>query len=459
MTGGGCTSLTIICSCPQIPDEKDCVESVTMSQKPVLVFVIGVVSLLFTMFMFVREQRKHGVAYHRLSTAGNSIFEATRNAGLRQSEELNSSSSSNCSPRKDFVWIKVHKSGSSTTTPLFQQYAFFNNLTVMMPAHGGPILSWPIPPREGLYVRPRTGCYNALYQHSRYNKTWLEARFPPETAYLAIIREPFSHFKSSFNYYHMSRAVKTKKRKHTNTSNPLKTFLDNPWSYKTEALSYGVRFDKTRNAQAFDLGYPLERSDDLDWAARYIDQLERDFLLVIILEHLEESIVLLRRLMCWELQDVIIRKSTRNSRDYPFKHYQPTRAEMTTYRQYSAVDFMMFERFNQSLWSKIRAQGHDFFEEVRHYRSVCAKVEEFCEKKDKSAQLTIPSTRWNPTYTFDLNLCRRIGTSAETYRNKIWNQLGYGDKIKIGMIYNVRMHHGMMRKQARENSKGRATNE
>ncbi|XP_078668653.1 galactose-3-O-sulfotransferase 2-like [Branchiostoma floridae x Branchiostoma belcheri] len=427
-----------------------------MYRKPVLVFVVGCISLMVTAVMFDRELRKHDMAYRRFPMAGNSnsTIKAAKNTGLRR---LNSSSSSNCSPRKTFVWIKVHKSGSSTTTPLFQKYAYFHNLTVMMPAHGGPILSWPIPPREGLYVKPRTGVYNALYQHSRYNKTWMEARFPPDTAYLAIIREPFSHFKSCFNYYHVSRVMKTKKTSHS--TNPLQTFLKNPWPYKTEALSYGVRFDKTRNAQAFDLGYPLEKSDDLDWARRYIDQLEQDFLLVMILEHLEESIVLLRRLMCWELKDVILRSGTSNSRNYSFKHYQPTRTETETYRQYSAVDFMMFQRFNQSLWRKIRAQGDDFFGEVRHYRAVCAQVREFCRRREKSALLTIPSTRWNPRYTFDFNLCKSLGTTATTYRNKIWNQLGYGDKINIGMIYNVRQNHGSMLKQARKNSKERSIND
>ncbi|XP_078576886.1 galactose-3-O-sulfotransferase 2-like isoform X1 [Branchiostoma floridae x Branchiostoma japonicum] len=432
-----------------------------MPWKLVLVFGVGCLSLL-TMFMLVREHHKHDITNHLLPTAGNSAFKAAGKTGLRQPEELRSSSSADCSPRINFVWIKVHKSGSSTTTPLFQQYAFFHNLTVMMPADGGPILSWPIPPREGLYVKPRTGVYNALYQHSRYNKTWLEARFPPDTAYLAIIREPFSHFKSCFNYYRVSHVLKTKKNQYI--PNPLRTFLENPWSFKTEALHYGVRFDKTRNAQAFDLGYPLEKADELDWTRRYIDQLEHDFLLVMVLEHLEESVVLLRRLMCWELQDVIIKLSTRNVRDYPFKHYQPTPAEMHTYRQYSAVDFMMYQHFNQSLWRKIQAQDNDFFEEVRHYKSVRVKVGEFCKIKrrmDKSAQLTIPRTRWNPSYTFDSNLCRRLGTSDRTYRKKIWNQLGYGEKIKVRprMVYNVRMHHGSMLKQARENSKERARNE
>ncbi|XP_078668648.1 galactose-3-O-sulfotransferase 2-like [Branchiostoma floridae x Branchiostoma belcheri] len=367
----------------------------------------------------------------------------------QQQQQQQQQHNKTCVPKKHFVWIKVHKAGSQTTTPLFERFAFNNHLKVLFGAHRGPTVSWPLPPREGDYVHTKDGgLFDALYSHSRYNKTWLEAHFPTDTAYLAIVKEPFTHFKSCLHYYSVPRKVKIKSKKE---KNPVKVFLQDPWKYKTEALTQGVRFDKTRNAQLFDLGFPMEKSEDMEWTEKYIAQLDRDFLLVIILEYHDESLVLLKRLMCWTLYDIILGSENRNSRPYSYKYYKPTPEEEATYRKYAAAEYAMYKRFNQSLWEKISQQSPDFFQEVENYRKVTKQVRDFCKRK-KQKEVVVPASAWNPKYKLPRSFCKVLRTDDPIWRRKSWQQLKYPATHNVNLPFNARTNLAKFLAAARKDS-------
>ncbi|XP_035663501.1 galactose-3-O-sulfotransferase 2-like [Branchiostoma floridae] len=223
-----------------------------------------------------------------------------------------------------------------------------------MPVGPG-ILSWPFPPEENEYVHTPDEKYDALVHHFVYNKTWLQSKFPPETKYISIIRQPFSHLKSQINYFHLPKALGIQ-----HTKNPVKKFLKDPWRYRNGSETFfphvNITWDGTRNPMTFDMGWPAERADDEEEARKYISQLDADFTLVMILEHLDESVVLLRRLMCWELRDVLFYSKSKNSRPYLYKTYMASATELENHRSWSAVDYLLYNTFNNSLWRKINAQ-------------------------------------------------------------------------------------------------------
>ncbi|CAH1239006.1 GAL3ST1 [Branchiostoma lanceolatum] len=310
--------------------------------------------------------------------------------------------SADCSPRTDFVFIKVHKAGSSTTTPIVARFALRKNSTVMFPLGRG-TLSWPNVPRVNDYVHTPDEVYNVLFHHTVYNKEWMESKFPSNAAYLAILREPFSHLKSSFNYYKLDRLLPFKNRK-----NPLKEFLRNPAKYPTSGVVGNILVDKTRNAQAFDMGYPLEKAENMESGRDYIQQLDQDFTLILILEYLDHSLVMLKRLMCWETRDILYETQSRNSKTYPYKSYQPTETEREVHRQWSSVDYAMYDYFNQTLWRKIEDQGPGFFEEVEFFRKLNQQVNDFCSRTKTGKDLPtkhIPKSPWSNAFDINHNFC------------------------------------------------------
>ncbi|XP_078681761.1 galactose-3-O-sulfotransferase 2-like [Branchiostoma floridae x Branchiostoma belcheri] len=144
------------------------------------------------------------------------------------------------------------------------------------------------------------------------------------------------------------------------STNPIKTFLRDPWKYQNLSEAFfsfcNVTWDGTRNHLAFDLGYPTEGADDMEAAEAYIKELDEDFTLVLLLEHLDESLVLLRRLMRWGIQDVLYDIIPKNVRKYTYKSYTPTAEELANLRRWKAVDYRLYDMFNRSLWRKIEAE-------------------------------------------------------------------------------------------------------
>ncbi|XP_019635163.1 PREDICTED: galactosylceramide sulfotransferase-like [Branchiostoma belcheri] len=350
---------------------------------------------------FEHEQKIVGESTKEENVKGTHVARTPTSDGPREDN-----TSDDCSPRKNFVFMKVHKAGSSTTTPIVARYALRQNCTVMFPLARG-TLSWPNLPRVDDYIHRPDEKYSVLFHHTVYNKEWMESKFPANTAYLAIIREPFSHLKSCFNYYRLDRILPFK-----NKTNPLREFLRNPAKYHTSVVLQGILVDNTRNAQAFDMGYPIEKAENMESGRAYIQQLGRDFTLVLILEYLDHSLVMLKRLMCWETRDILYATAPRNSKTYPYKSYQPTDAERETHRQWSQVDYAMYDHFNQTLWRKIKEQGPDFYEELAFFRQVNQDVNDFCSRQEnhgKGQELPatkhFPKSLWSNAFDFNHHSC------------------------------------------------------
>ncbi|KAI8487060.1 hypothetical protein Bbelb_353200 [Branchiostoma belcheri] len=337
-------------------------------------------------------------------------------------------------PRQKYVFIAPHKVGASTSCTIFQRYAISRKIPMMLPIQGV-VLSWGVSPTEEEYIHTPDEQYHALMNHFTYNKTWLRSKFPADTAYISIVRDPSEQLRSAMNYYYLPELLKIK------SENPLKTFLKNPWRYKNRSevnfAHCNVTWDPSRNFMAFDLGYPTEGVEDKqpdgqpnnsektqamcsnepERALRYVNELEADFTLVMLLDHLDESYVLLKRLMCWELQDVLY--VTKNNRSYSFKEYVPSDKEIAMLRRWKAVDYLLHDTFNKSLWNKIAAQGPGFFEEVQHFKKINKLVNTHCaEWKDgetnltvetskwNSFNLTVEASRWNSQFEVDAEFCR-----------------------------------------------------
>ncbi|XP_078663490.1 galactose-3-O-sulfotransferase 2-like isoform X4 [Branchiostoma floridae x Branchiostoma belcheri] len=378
----------------------------------------------------------------------NDRFQAdlpTNDTHRRQGEDTFSTS---CVPRKKFVFIRTHKTGSTTTINIFQRYAIYNKLNVLMPVgHGA--LSWPFPPEENEYVHMPEEKYEALFHHFVYNKTWLLSKFPPETQYISILRRPFSNLKSQMNYYHLRGVLGIKR-----TKNPVKIFLQDPWQYRNRSQTFfphvNITWDGTRNPMTFDMGWPAERADEEEEARKYIGELDADFTLVMILEHLDESVVLLRRLMCWELRDVLLYSSRKNSRGYPYKTYKATPEELENHRAWSAVDYMLYDTFNNSLWRKIKEQGPDFYDELKYFKRIKNDVSNFCMRTSKghnkgNQSKVVTASKWNPEFQVDQKFCWYITRPKAFYMDREIKGRKYTKKEMdysvMTLIYNYRLLH------------------
>lgn len=334
-----------------------------------------------------------------------------------------------CREKQNFVFIKCMKCATETLETILRRFGLTRNLNFVLPIEKRLYLGWPYPIEPGDYKPPRksplcpqcrTG-YNILTEHAIYNRTFMRHLMPSDTVFITIIREPYKHLISTFRYFKLQKLL--------NITQPdaVGEYLTNyrmyESIYKSSAISekrYCIpnNFSLTENLLSHCLGMPLGFPNgrisigaDPEAIVEYIKMLDQDFSLVMLVEYFHESLILLRRMMCWTFKDIIYMKvnvGRKNTLPKTSREIQKWQDQL--YWTYSSVDYVLYEYFNRTFWEKIARQRDGFFEEVKHFKNVHKDVTEFCysfKMNFRSNQtLFVPSSRWDAGFnftTFDCN--------------------------------------------------------
>ena len=113
----------------------------------------------------------------------------------------------------------------------------------------------------------------------------------------------------------------------------------------------------------------------------FVAQVEKEVDLVLIVEHMVESLVMLRRalgLPASALHDNLAMLVGINGH-LSKPPMSPDDAERVCSDTWSSVDCALFEHFNASLWARVEAGGEDVAEEVREVRQHWSTLDDCCE--------------------------------------------------------------------------------
>ncbi|XP_071949925.1 galactosylceramide sulfotransferase-like [Antedon mediterranea] len=269
-----------------------------------------------------------------------------------------------CKPQHQILFLKTHKTGSSTLTSILQVYGFLRNLTFVVP-ETAQILS------RGFFkadqVRP--GKYDMLVNHARYNKTEMEKVMKPNTKYITIIRDPSTQIESNFGYFFLNKVFHLE-----NETNPFRTFVLNPLFY-WKTYNRNLFRNYMRNPNLFDFGLSETDQEDILTVKQFIKRLSKDFDLVLIQEYFNESLLLLKKMFCWEMDDVIylIKGERSNKIRYTI---EPELRE--TIRNWSWADAMLYEHFNKTFWRKVDDYGPSFKADLQEFEFKLNKMFHNC---------------------------------------------------------------------------------
>ena len=154
------------------------------------------------------------------------------------------------------------------------------------------------------------------------------------------------HFESSWRYWHPERAGFAKATRAITMAD----FVADPGQYLDLIPETMRRF--IYNGQAHDLGLTREALTP-DRIGALIEEMDRKFVAVLITEHMAESLVMLKRRMCWDLEDVVF---------YSLKAHAKTPEPGGTLRHdtgrsiddFNFADKLLYDHFNRSLWASIQ---------------------------------------------------------------------------------------------------------
>lgn len=231
---------------------------------------------------------------------------------------------------------------------------------------------------------------------------------PIDTKFITILRHPVSRFESAFLFEDFPSFLGI-----SSASNPFYQFLQHIDKFKPEINTMYT----LRNGMSFDLGLEPEEFDKTEVITNFITSVEKDFQLVLIMEYFDESLILLKRLFCWSLDDIFYLKH--NSRLHTLKKHHIPRQFRNTFLEWNKADVLLYQHFNQTFWKKVNSQDENFWSEVKLLKQKSLDIEKEClspgEHRDHHKK-TVSKLRLNPNVARNKKqLCRDLVQDEDTY--------------------------------------------
>ncbi|XP_070547251.1 galactosylceramide sulfotransferase-like [Ptychodera flava] len=327
-------------------------------------FLSVTVTSLFVTALYIA--RLHSSASKLDTQLGQFVSKTFRNSSI-----MHGKSKLPCKEVTQVVFIKTHKTASSTMNSVVQRFGYNRSLAFALPKDGHIFDETQLFARELLqYQRPPSNQrthFNIIASHLRYNRPELD-KVVPDATYITIIRNPVQRFESAFGYNNYASKLKL-----TESKNPLEEFMKKPDEYVKRITN--VRRDLLRNGMSFSLGFD-HRFDDSDSAINeMIDKLDKELDLVLISDYFEESLVLLKNVLCWKFDDILyISKRIRSEN----RRYMIPKSVADRILKWNKADVKLYEHFNYTFWKKVNIYGANFYKELQEYRTRFQQFNEEC---------------------------------------------------------------------------------
>ncbi|XP_006816499.1 galactosylceramide sulfotransferase-like [Saccoglossus kowalevskii] len=326
-----------------------------------------------------------------------------------------------CEPVRKVVFTKTHKTGSTTLASIIERYGYTRNLSFVVPPdrkNGPHILSM-----NHLFHRnmakksapPLNGgeYYDMLTNHVRYNRPEMDAVLPNAT-HITIIRHPAKHFESSFSYFLWGRDVK-KEHGDVNVGDQIATFMETPEKYIKNKIYF---WWQAHNGQLFDLGLSTDDTDNHTTVSKKIQALEKEMEFILIADHFDESLLILKKKFCWTMDDILYIPNGVRSKQFRREMSEETRARILDWND---SDLKLFEYFNKTLWQNIAEYGPCFERDLQYFREKRQKVMDECIGPSQVVKKDPRETRYvlkENASELCLNMWRGDVTFTKFIRNK-----------------------------------------
>ncbi|KAL1443073.1 hypothetical protein MTO96_030469 [Rhipicephalus appendiculatus] len=215
-----------------------------------------------------------------------------------------------CRPTKRSIcFLKMHKCASSSVQNVFMRYGETHNMTFALPARGN-LMGYPRVFERSMAAVGKPP-FDILAHHTRFNESEMRAVLRPDVVFITIVREPAALFESLYSYFNYEASAALK--------------LIESFHLKLEEIPNAVRNESQRrilrsffpgprrgwlgfDQMCFDLGFDFAQAGNASAVEAFFEHVDAVFDLVMVVERLNESLVLLRDLLCWEMDDVVMFK-------------------------------------------------------------------------------------------------------------------------------------------------------
>ncbi|XP_076444200.1 galactosylceramide sulfotransferase-like [Babylonia areolata] len=296
------------------------------------------------------------------------------------------------------VFVKVHKAASTTLFSVFVKFAIARRLNIMFPKQGH-VLSQNEPSLRPVIPHPPSPpfLFDILCNHFVFRHDQIERAFPPDTKYVAILRDPLRRVQSAFYYY-----TSVFHLRYLKPVRSFKQFIQNQSMFETVS----PYISQTNNRMSIDLGLESYYLKDSGYITTFVKRLENKFDLILIADRFDESMLLLKRRLRWTMKDIVyMNLNTHSKKDLSKEKISPETKDK--FQRFQRFDVAIYEHFLKKFDQYVAEEGQDFNEELNHYITTLKQINDFCKGRNVSAsELVIKPSRWDKQFTLQRSECK-----------------------------------------------------
>ncbi|KAK6194926.1 hypothetical protein SNE40_000456 [Patella caerulea] len=288
-----------------------------------------------------------------------------------------------CTKITHIAFLKVHKCGSTTMSNILHRFALRYNLNVILPDKNGTRF-WVLGvldknTHKKIIPVAKGEEYNILAVDTYYNKHIYEQLIPNHPFFLAIFREPVERY-ISYLFYDGGVSKKLKQKMETD-----------PYIFH----------NYTGGAPPIlrDFSFYVQHSSLI----RFTERMDKEFDMIMVTEYFDQSLILLKRKLCWTFQDIIYITRNKNFRNQGYAVSPTDRQNIIKQFKHDSI---FYEHFKSKLFKELSKLGAGFLEELHQFKMVLKLVKDYCtfvKKGDES--LIIPKSTWNQQFIVDPYEC------------------------------------------------------
>ena len=277
-----------------------------------------------------------------------------------------------CNEKRKIIYLKTHKTGSTTLQNIFFRFGEDRNLSFVLP-HANKKLphQFPYNPADCRFHTAMVANwednkhFDLLVQHIIWNRAEAEKAVPGGYR-ITILREPVSRFVSQYSYY-----KHYKKR-------PLDTFAREVELASSTGLDRCLLSPKGSCPPKFSPQYDIGLNDAQDM----IPTFKQDFDQVLIMEYFEESLILLANALCWNLMDVRFLKLNEGKKK-KHKDATPRNSSWPGLRIWTAEEQELYQHFLKVHRDRVQVFGEEKMKSAvlelqllnQHLEAQCARYQ------------------------------------------------------------------------------------
>nr|XP_006824206.1 PREDICTED: galactose-3-O-sulfotransferase 4-like [Saccoglossus kowalevskii] len=344
-----------------------------------LVATVFFIAYTYVNIEYILLQRVEGITNdlygenHHKEFDYNSSIDVSLGNSVAHDDETHSATEVNnimpCTPKNNFIFVKTSKTAGSTVGAILFRYGLRHKLIAALPNASRISIA------DDQVNVTRYTCnntfpgYNYMANHiENYNHKILN-RFIPNAKFVTIVRSPYTQMESAFYYRNTDSKLQL-----NHFRNPFKEFVDN---YEVKYSNHDIQ---GANGQLKYLGYPNRQYNNQSAVKQKIADLDTEMDLVLIKEYLDESLILLKKLMCWTMDDILYGWCKRSKRT----RYPITKHMKEIMSKYNAADLQLYNHFNRTLWTKILNYDGDFENELHLFRIRQQEIASMCKHRENT---------------------------------------------------------------------------